>query len=45
MNDLNKLIVDEMHGTLTVYEMRIEQDNLPRTSRKEASFKESNRIE
>lgn len=45
MNDLDKLIVDELHGTITVYEMRIEQDNPPITSRKEATFKESKRIE
>jgi hypothetical protein len=38
MNDLDKLTVDELHGTLTTYEMRIEQDNPPRT------FKEGSNI-
>jgi hypothetical protein len=43
MKDLDKLIVDDLHGTLTAYEMRIEQDNPPRTSRKEATFEASTR--
>ena len=37
--DLDTMIVDELHGTLTTYEMRTEQED---TSRKEASFKASN---
>jgi hypothetical protein len=45
MKDLDKLTVDELHGTLTAYEMRIEQDNPPRTSRKEATFKASKKTE
>jgi hypothetical protein len=45
MNDLEKLTVDELHGTLTAYKMRIEQDNPPRISRKEAAFKASKRTE
>jgi len=36
--DLDKLIMDELHGILTTYEMRIEQEN---PSRKEEAFKAS----
>ena len=36
--DLEKLSMDELHGILTTYEMRIEQE---KTSRKEATFKVS----
>jgi len=41
MKDLDKLTVDELHGTLTAYEIRIEYDNPPITSRKETNFKAS----
>jgi hypothetical protein len=44
-NDLDKLIVDELHGTLISYKMRIEQDNPPRKLGKEATFKSSKRRE
>ena len=36
--DLATLIMDDLHGILTTYEMRIEQYN---PSRKEATFKAS----
>ena len=36
--DLDKLSMDELHGVLTTYEMRTEQEN---PSRKEATFKVS----
>ena len=39
-SDLNTMTMDELHGTLTAYEMRIEQEDL---ARKEASFKVSNK--
>ena len=39
-SDLNTIIVDELHGTLTAYEMRIEQEY---PARKEAAFKVFNR--
>ena len=38
-SDLDTMIVDELHGTLTAYEMRIEQED---PSGKEAAFKSSN---
>lgn len=38
--DLDKLRMDELHGILIVYEMRMEQEN---PSRKEATFKVSKR--
>ena len=37
--DMATMIVNELHGTLTTYEMRTEQED---TSRKEATFKVSN---
>ena len=39
-SDLNTMMVDELHGTLTVYEMRIEQED---PAGKEAAFKVSNK--
>ena len=42
-NDLDKLTMDELLGTLTAYEMRIENDNPPRKLRKEVTFKASKR--
>ena len=36
--DLDKLSMDELHGILTTYEMRIEQEN---PSKKEVAFKVS----
>ena len=38
--DLNTMTVDELHGTLTAYEMRTEQEDL---AGKEATFKASNK--
>ena len=39
-SDLNTMTMDELHGTLTTYEMRIEQED---PTRKEESFKVSNK--
>jgi hypothetical protein len=39
MEDLDKLTMEELHGTLTAYEMRMEQDNPPKNSWKETTFK------
>jgi hypothetical protein len=41
INDLENMKMDELHGILIAYEMRIEKDQQVNTSRKEASFKES----
>ena len=38
--DLDTMIVDQLHGTLVAYEMRIEDED---TSRKEAAFKVSSK--
>ena len=38
--DLNTMTVDQLHGTLVAYEMRIEDED---TSRKEATFKVSSK--
>ena len=38
-SDLDTMTVDELHGTLTTYEMRTEQED---PSRKEVAFKASN---
>ena len=39
-SDLNTMTMDELHGTLTTYEMRIEQED---PARKEAAFKVTNK--
>ena len=39
-SDLNSIIMDEMHGIFTAYEMRTEHENL---DVKEAAFKASKR--
>jgi hypothetical protein len=44
IHDLDNLTMDELHGILTAYEMRIEQDKPTNPSRKEATFKESKKI-
>jgi len=41
MKDLENLTMEYLHGILTGYEMRIEQGNSTRASRKEATFKVS----
>jgi hypothetical protein len=41
MKDLENLTMEDLHGILTGYEMRIEQGNSTRASRKEATFKVS----
>ena len=41
IKDLDNLELDELHGILTTYEMRIEKDNEEKSSNKEESFKES----
>jgi hypothetical protein len=41
MKDLENMKMDELHGILIAYEMRIEKDNPSRESRKEVSFKAS----
>ena len=40
MKDLDRLTMDELHGILTAYEMRVEKEN---PSKKETTFKVSNR--
>jgi hypothetical protein len=44
LKDLDKLTMDEMHGIFIAYETRIEQDKPTKLSRKEATFKASNKI-
>jgi uncharacterized coiled-coil protein SlyX len=39
-SDLNTMTMDELHGTLTTYEMRIEQED---PTGKEAAFKVNNK--
>ena len=39
-SDLNTMTMDELHGTLTAYEMRIEQED---QTGKEAAFKVTNK--
>ena len=39
-SDLNTMTMDELHGTLTTYEMRIEQED---SAGKEAAFKDTNK--
>ena len=39
-SDLNTMTMDELHGTLTTYEMRIEQEDL---AGKESTFKVTNK--
>ena len=39
-SDMNTMTMDELHGTLTSYEMRIEQEDL---AGKEATFKVTNK--
>jgi hypothetical protein len=41
IKDLDNLKMDELHGILTAYEMRIEKDKKENPSRKEATFKAS----
>jgi hypothetical protein len=41
MKDLDNLTMDELHGILTAYEMRIEKDKQEKPTRKEATFKAS----
>jgi hypothetical protein len=40
MKDMEKLMMDELHGVITTYEMRIEKKNI---AHKEESFKASNK--
>jgi hypothetical protein len=41
MKDLDNLTMDEFHGILTTYEMRIEKDKQEKPARKEVTFKAS----
>ena len=39
IKDLETLTMDELHGILNAYEMRIEKDKEEKSSKKEATFK------
>jgi hypothetical protein len=41
IKDLDNLIMDELHGIFTAYEMRMKINKQEKTTRKEAPFKES----